>query len=259
MSKTSFIALVHLKSLAEGIEKNVKELKAKLSSKLIGFASQEISQLKNIIKKYNSLRSELIKCSSEHQEIAKLDLPYISEDFLYLSDRKTLKVALTFPEIGEAFSTLNEIEIECHALIDALEALLKPQIPFSITTQLGSLREELKKLEKDLEVEVSSNIEEAINEIECGHNLAATLIASRVIRYVLDKIPGENEEEKVKKLIESGKIEKGREDELKIFLRASKLSRNFLSHRIDLFPKPEEALQIVSSAISFARYLTNIS
>ncbi|MEM2179119.1 MAG: hypothetical protein QW272_09910 [Candidatus Methanomethylicaceae archaeon] len=258
MNKAQLTILTYLKSLAEGIEKDAKKLKEKFPPDIDKFESKEISQLKRIIEDYNSLRSQLLSHSSEYPEIAKLPLPYISNDFLY-STTKTLKITLYYSDMGEAISTLNRIENICHALIDALEILLKPQIPSSITTKLSSLRKELEEMENKIEPEISNNIKEAIDEIEQGHNLAAALIASRVICYVLDKIQGKNDKEKAKKLIELGVIEKERKDEYENFLRASRLSRNFLSHKPSLYPKPEEALQIVISAFHLARYLIHLS
>ncbi|MEM2554641.1 MAG: hypothetical protein QXW69_05120 [Nitrososphaerota archaeon] len=261
MSKASVTILTYLKSLAEGIEKNAKELKEKFLHTIP--EEEDIFQLKRIIEDYDSFRSQLPNYSSEYTEIAKLSLPYISNDFLYTTDlftgKRILKITLSFFEIGEAISTLNKIKNICHAFVNALEILLKPQISPHVITQLASLRKELKELENKIEPEISNNIMEAIDEIEHGHDLAAALIASRVICYALDKIPGKNDKERAKKFIELGIIEKERKDEYENFLRASRLSRNFLSHRSSLYPKPEEALQIVSSAISFARYLIKIS
>jgi hypothetical protein len=95
--------------------------------------------------------------------------------------------------------------------------------------------------------------------MEQGHFLAASMIASRVICYILNKIPGENDEEKTSKLISLEIIEKERKDERENFIKASRLSRNLLSHKAGLSPKPDEALQLISSAITFTRYLVVLS
>lgn len=143
--------------------------------------------------------------------------------------------------------------------MSSFEILLKPKASPDTITKLGSLREELKKLEDKLEDGVNNDLNEAINEMEQGHFLAASMIASRVICYILNKIPSENDEEKTSKLINLGIIEKERKDERENFIKASRLSRNLLSHRAGLSPKPDEALQLISSAITFARYLVAFS
>jgi len=66
--------------------------------------------------------------------------------------------------------------------------------------------------------------------MEYGHYLATALIASRVIRYIIDQIPGRNDEEKLENLTRLNIINKKRKDEKKRFIHASRLSRNFLSH-----------------------------
>lgn len=50
------------------------------------------------------------------------------------------------------------------------------------------------------------NLSEAITEAEQGHFLASAMISSRVIRYIVDNIPGERDEDKVEYLVESGAI-----------------------------------------------------
>jgi hypothetical protein len=177
-------------------------------------------------------------------------------------DRPELKTRLLGGlrnEIDEALSILEAMGRRCSALLKSLEVLLKPEIPLNVTTQLGLLKEEIKKIQDELEPAIYSDIEEAINEMEQGHELAATLIASRVIKYVLDKIPGENDEKKANKLIELEIIKKERKNEYPGFITASRLSRNMLSHNVGFRLKPDEALQLVSSAVTFARYFVKIS
>jgi hypothetical protein len=52
----------------------------------------------------------------------------------------------------------------------------------------------------------------AIEESEQTHHLASALIASRVIIYVLEKIPGKSDGEKIDNLFQKGLIPEKRED-----------------------------------------------
>jgi hypothetical protein len=119
---------------------------------------------------------------------------------------------------------------------------------------------EVKKLENKVERGVVDDLNEAINEFEFGHLLAGSLIASRVIRYIFDKIPGKEDSEekrveaKLNELIERGIVEKDRKDEQRDFIWASKKARDILSHVAGLSPKPEEAHRLLASAVTFAKY-----
>lgn len=262
MSKQSSVTIFFIKGFIENLEKDIKGQKIKLEKCKEGHSYfYEIPSLEKIIDDYELIRVEISSCSELNQFISLL--PYISKDFLYSKDwqgRSILKVSLYNNEINKALSILEIIERRCHALLTSLEVLLKPEVPLKVTTQLGLLKEELEKIKDELKTEVYIDIKEAISEMEQGHNLAATMIASRVIRYVLDKIKilGENDEKKVNKLLELKIIEKERKDELQRFMNASKLSRDILSHRAGFRLEPEEALQLVSSAVIFAKYLVKI-
>lgn len=262
MEEISYVKLIFLKSLAERLEKDANGLKVALETcveKEVGF--KQLSRLERLIRDYNELRTSIVGVP----EMGKLtnfiisSLPYVPSDFLYIKQsvtgKESRKSTLFSSDISEAISTLETISLRCHALISSLEVLLKPKIPLDTITKLGSLREELKKLEDGLKPEVSSDLNEAIGEMEQGHSLAASMIASRIICYVLDKIQGKDDDEKVGKLVEFGIIEKERKDEKERFVSASRLSRNLLSHIPGLCPKPDEALQLVSSAVTFTRYL----
>jgi hypothetical protein len=259
MSKDSFTILSFIKSFTESLEKDIKGLEIKLEScKRVPIQSfHEVSLLEKVIDDYQLLCVRINSLPEMNQFSSFLS--FISKDFLMDKSRPgKLKISLWGDEINEGLSILGVMRRRCHALLASLEKLLKPEIPLNVTTQLGLLKEEIKKIQDELEPAIYSDIEEAINEMEQGHDLAATMIASRVIRYVLDKIPGENDEKKANKLIELKIIEKERKDEYQRFITASRLSRNILSHNVGFRLKPDEALQLVSSAVTFARYFVEI-
>jgi hypothetical protein len=125
---------------------------------------------------------------------------------------------------------------------------------------------EVEKIEKDLpaeEIYLADNIRMAIVEYEQGHFLASALIASRIIVYVYENIPSEEAqkdrfEQKLQTLIKKGVIDKDRKDEQKLFLRAAVHARNYLSHDIKIFPQVEEALSLISSAVTFCKYFITL-
>ena len=65
----------------------------------------------------------------------------------------------------------------------------------------------------------------------------------------------ENDEEKVQHLIDKGIIPKDRKDEQKQLMSSMRLSRNFLSHRIDLFSDSGNVLMLLGGAVTLSRIL----
>jgi hypothetical protein len=243
------IKLTFLRGLAERIAEDANELKSKLEKEpnkvdLLGY------RVEAIIDDHNTL-IDTISCSSEflnlHPLLSRISCDYLSGAFL--PSQKAF----------QAVSDLERVARGCHALMDTLEVLLKPRAPPDTLAKLDLLRRELEKLEDKLEPGIIDDVSEAISEMEHGHNLAASLIASRVICYIFENIPGKSFEEKVNELAKREIIEKERKDEQRRFVWASKKARDILSHKAGLLPKSDEALQLVSSAVSFARYLAALS
>jgi hypothetical protein len=142
---------------------------------------------------------------------------------------------------------------------EILDSIARPYQSAEPVDRLNSLRMEVKKLENKVERGVVNDLNEAINEIEFGHLLAGSLIASRVICYIFDKIPckegsKERVEAKLNELIERGIVKKDRKDEQGDFIWASKKARDIFSHVAGLSPKPEEAHRLLASAVTFAKY-----
>jgi len=137
--------------------------------------------------------------------------------------------------------------------------MVKPEVKPEVLDKLASLREGLEKLvDIGLDVVVERNLKEAIEEVEHGHNLASAMISSRIIRYIIDKIPGGRDEEKIENLVQKGLIPRDRKDEQKQLLTALRLSRNFLSHRIDISPEVEDTLMLLGGAFKLSKILTKL-
>ncbi len=154
---------------------------------------------------------------------------------------------------------LQDIIIGCRTAEQGLRAMIESYVEESILDRLASLRAELKSLkDRGLDINVIRNLDEAIAEAEQGHWLASAMISSRVISYVVDKIPGDKDEDKVRYLIKRGALPKDRRDVQQRVITSMRLSRNFLSHRVDLFPDPEDALMLLGGAFSLTRLLLRI-
>lgn len=162
-----------------------------------------------------------------------------------------LKIIYSINMDSELRKVLIQMPIECNKALGVLNKLASPALTPDEIDKLNSLRQELEKISIDVNYE--KNLEEAIKEHEQGHYLASALISSQVIIYSLDKIPGGTDEEKLEFLKSNKKIGAGRKDEESQFLKASRIARNFFSHRIDTFPSPEEALSLLSDCVRIVK------
>ena len=235
-----------LKRLAEEFLNNVK------SSEEGVFSTKNV---KNFADRYEEARSWIIKHFYEIGE----QMPRIDNNIFYISyyyGNPRLRSSLSR---GETEVVLRDVIMGCEVAEQGLEALLRPLVEPSILDKLSSLRRELEKLEDEgLDASVVKNLSEAIAEAEWGHYLASAMIASRVIRYIVDKIPGKRDEDKVEYLVESGVVSRDRKDIQKQVITSMRISRNFLSHRVDLFPDSGEALMLLGGAFSLARLMLSI-
>jgi hypothetical protein len=77
------------------------------------------------------------------------------------------------------------------------------------------------------------------------------MISARVVRYIVENLPG-RDDEKVENMVEKGIVHKDRKDEQKKLLTTMRLARNYLSHRVDLFPEPQDALLLLAGAFKLA-------
>ena len=202
-----------------------------------------VARLKSLVEEYERLRYSLIYSKDEH--ISK-----ISDIIPYIIDEWEKKSSLS-PD--DAKRILDKLFIGCDAIERGLETLLHPVIEPETLDKLRSLREKLEELEKkDLDLNLARNLREAIAELEQGHHLASTMISARVVRYIVENLPGRDDDEKVENMVEKGIVHKDRKDEQKKLLTTMRLARNYLSHRVDLFPEPQDALLLLAGAFKLA-------
>jgi len=216
----------------------------------------EDSIIKGIISKLRKI-GELV------EKATPIELEHLEK--LYMETRDRIN-ALGYYELGHLMPYLSfketsvsrrmKIIVGCEAAIEALEALLA-KIPLETKDKLESLKKELSSIE-NIDFDIQRNLDEAIKECEMGHYLASALISSRVIVYILSKIKGKTDEDKVKNLVEQNLIPKDRKDEIMELMKASRLARNLLSHRVDIYPRIEDTLIVVSNAIKLTKILTKL-
>lgn len=154
----------------------------------------------------------------------------------------------------DAQRAITQIQSRSSKAIAFLEKVMMPTLSKEQMDELKSLRKELEKVN---DINCQKNLLKSIEESEQAHHLASALIASRVIVYVLEKIPGKKDEEKVNNLFQKGLIPEKREDVKSSLLRACRLTRNTLSHRIEIFPDPAEALSILANSITLSKLESN--
>lgn len=115
--------------------------------------------------------------------------------------------------------------------------------------KLDHIRKEVKKVCEHLDINFEKNLEIAIADAERGSFLGSTLVASRIVTYVLSKIEGEKLDEKISTLIRKGAVDKERDDVKQAIIKAHKKSRNFLAHRIDTIPDSSDALSLLGDCV----------
>jgi hypothetical protein len=151
---------------------------------------------------------------------------------------------------------LLEIVSESGKAVGMLIKMSSPNLTPNEITKLTSLRNEVDGL--NVNIEYGKNINQAIAEYELGHHLASALISSRVIIYCLDHISGKNDEDKIKHLVDTGKITGKRTDLKKLLVKASKEARNFYSHDIKVFASNAEALSLLGDSVKIVHLISTL-
>jgi hypothetical protein len=269
LSESKQIAYKAIFTEAKKLEESLKQVRKELLDACNYTYSQfkKIHRLKGLLEDYNRLCSNL-RSLEELSSFYNL-LPEATANFLYQESfrSKTLKSSLYEQDIDMAISEVERAERGCHVITSICEDLMRPNIPPASIDRLNQLMNEVEKIEKNLpaeEIVTADNLRTAIKEYEQGHFLASALVASRVIRYVYEKIPSEGtskdqSQQKLQTLVKMGMIEKDREDEQRFFLRAAVRARDYLSHNVKIFPQVEDALFLIGAAVTFCKYLITLS
>jgi hypothetical protein len=149
-------------------------------------------------------------------------------------------------------TSLNELIIECNVIIGSLKGEISG-LSSNQLDKLGHLKNEISDVCKNLDINFEKNLNKSIELSEKGHFLGSALITSRVVDYILNKIKGENINQKIKTLIDSGAIKKDDDKTKEQIIKANKKSRNYLNHRIDTFAEPSDALSLLGDCVTLLK------
>jgi hypothetical protein len=197
----------------------------------------------------------------EYFETLKGNMPFSLKEISLKANMANLPTnAIMNPQIVRIHTrrTLRTIAYESKKAIAYLEEIKSPLISNESISELKSLREEIKKISSKLNPDIEKNYIFAIDSFEDGHLLGASLIASRVIEYYLDKLKGNDIEEQIQSIRSKIKFDKKRQDVRDLeqnLIKSSKFARNLLSHNIQAIPEPEESLSLLSNCISLIKIM----
>lgn len=227
MEETKFIAkLGFLKGLKEGVFRAFQDYKNFTPFKFVK-VEHFLDTAKRLCEEYNQEYSQI-------NELLGLD---VFEGLRYIN----------YPSNGtpeNLYATLHALLLQIDKGIDALQSKISPLSGKDIFV-LKPLKEELQELLSDMPDEYEKNVNEAIIECENGYFLGSVLISSRIIVSVFDQISGNNIQEKIKSLKESGLVKAKGKIPSEYILKSDKKARNYLSHNLGAFPDCGEALELL--------------
>lgn len=218
-------------------------------------ASNLLGLLQNIDSSTHATRSEVDSILAEYSD-ARINFERIRQakklqgTLRHISPREFRdRLGNVGVGVGELMGALREVMMQCGKALATLNSLVAPLSEQEVD-KLNQIRDELKKLpslpSSDSYLE---NLEAAITEYELGHHLASALISSRVVVYSLSKVPGKEDNDRIKYLEERGVIPKERSDVTQGIVKASRRSRNFLSHDIQISATPKDSLALIGDAV----------
>lgn len=151
---------------------------------------------------------------------------------------------------------LNELIRELQTAQDYLYAYLRPNLSEIEKGKIDLLRKDLDNL--NTEEKIKKNLEIALTEAESGHELACGIISARVIVERLEKISGNNDEERLGNLVKLKIIDNTESSKFssKAFLDAARAGRNAVSHKNSWFPNGAESLSLLSYAFRMSEWVS---
>ncbi len=222
-----------LEAQFEAIIRIGDDLMESLKTSSSSYGTGYISQVDGLLNEYDDAKNHFHRLGSE----AKFIIPL---RHLTLRDN---------PDRDDYLGLIVQIKSQSVKALGALSSLHKRLSPQEVD-KLNSLRQELEKVSQGIVNDIyPKNMNSAIDEYEGGHYLASALISSRVVRYLLDQIEGDDINQKLTKMRQLGLIGKERTDVEQSIIKANNKSRNFLSHDIRLFAEPSDALALLGDAI----------
>jgi len=207
---------------------------------MVGFLLT-IRQINSLIGKHNKLIPRLNPLFKESEIDEELkEIKEVKEDPDSVRDKNI------FPDTE---SPIVSLIFNCSTAVSLLS--IESSISEENIDRLNSVTNELNSVKKEIEANLFQNLMEAKNEFEKGGFLGASLICGKIIRTVIDQIPGEDINKKIEILKDSKLIrdKDGRDSVLK----ANHYGRNLLSHDLSIFPTSSETISYLGESIKIAK------
>jgi hypothetical protein len=148
---------------------------------------------------------------------------------------------------SEYVQIADRLKISCATALAFLRTLTS-RIPARERDKVNSLRDQISPLES-FDANLFKHLILAVEEYENAHFLASALLAGKSVVYVLSRLPGTSDEEKVNNLVKSGAVKQQLKDKS---LNAARRARNYFSHDMSAFAEPSDALNSISDAVDFS-------
>lgn len=243
-------AFTSIKDRALKVEKEVEDF---FKKSILTLGSEEIdvlwSKVKSIVKDYNDYSSRLISLFSDAANVVRLVSFTETDSYDYLTKRKSL---------ANSLGVLDAVITYSQAAIGYLDRF-RIGVSEEVRNKLSQLRLDVEKFYQ-YDYYVAKHLEEAVNECEEGHNLAAGLIAGKCIVYMLEQLKSvvgvdKGDEEIAKRLCDKLNIrDEDRRHVMSSVIKAGRIARNIFTHDIRKMPEAEEALSLIVDAVWIAKY-----
>jgi len=223
-----------------------------------------LGEFKNIKSQAEEIREEIVNLENVTRgtKRRKLQRDRVSEANILVDEyndsisevRKIVEISFTSVDIAttraNAKGVLRQIETQCEKAIRGLRSHLSP-ISAEEQDRLSKYRSEIEDLASELDKKFVKNMNKTIDVFEEGHYLASTLISSRMVTYLIDRIPGEDDEEKADFLEKKGMIEES--DEESFLIKVKRQARNYFSHDIKAYPDSSDALSLLGDSVKLLK------
>ncbi|MBI2580478.1 hypothetical protein HYV85_01585 [Candidatus Woesearchaeota archaeon] len=127
-------------------------------------------------------------------------------------------------------------------------------LPENAQNKLDSLTDEISSLKEKLPEEVYSNLIDAKETFEKSCFLGSSLISGKLIRSCLDKMPGNDINEKIESLKNCNLVRD--KEGAPSLIKASLYGRNLASHDLSIMPTASETISFLVEAVKIAKMTT---
>lgn len=231
----------------------IYHLKAMKNKSILSRSDVAISY--NFFNSFNLARSDLLKLQPSLKFVVNID-NYPKSHYSKLSH-------------DDLIGLLNSLIIECSKALGIIKSCVKFNLSNNEKDKIDSIRKQINLM--NLSTLVEKNLTEAINNFENGNFLACSLITSRVITYIINKLPIEyipdknvfikkgSIEEKIKFLIDGNIINKEQKDQKLRTIKYIKKARNFLVHDLNVSPDASDSMTLLGDCLDILKIKKDVN